>query len=74
MPPLSDVRPDLRAGLQDEGFQAAVEQVGGGGQPDRAGADDHHRQARAGGGSGVGILGREGRWPLSRVIGCSSSI
>jgi hypothetical protein len=43
MPPLGDVRPDLGTGLEDEGFQAAVEQVGSGGQSDRAGPDDHHR-------------------------------
>jgi hypothetical protein len=57
--PLGDVGPDLRAGLKDEGFQAAVEQVGGGGQADRAGADHHHRQAGVRGGSAVGVLGRE---------------
>ena len=60
VPPLSNVGPDLGTGLEDEGFQAAVEQVGGGGQPDRAGPDDHHRQAGAGAGGGVGVLDREG--------------
>jgi len=30
MPPLRNVRPDLGTGLQDEGFEAAVEEVGGG--------------------------------------------
>jgi hypothetical protein len=60
VPPLRDVRPDLRACFQDEGFQAAIEQMGGGRQADGAGPDDHHGQAGAGGGGGVGVLDREG--------------
>ena len=59
VPPLGDVGPDLRARLEDEGLQAPVEQVGSGGQPDRAGPNDHHRQAGAGAGGGVGVLDRE---------------
>jgi hypothetical protein len=60
VPPLGDVGADLGARLEDEGFQAPVEQVGGGGQADRAGPDDHHGQAGAGAGGGVGVLDREG--------------
>jgi hypothetical protein len=56
VPPLGDVGADLRAGFQDEGFQAAVQQVGGGGQPNWASSDDHHRESGAGGRGGVGVV------------------
>ena len=39
--PLGDGGSDLVAGLQDQGLQAPFDQVRGGGQPNRAGADDH---------------------------------
>jgi hypothetical protein len=40
--PLGDAGPHLETGLQDEGFQAALQQMGGSGQADRAGPDDHY--------------------------------
>jgi hypothetical protein len=59
VPPLSNARADLGTRLKDEGLQAPVEQVSGGGQTDRAGPDHHHRQAGAGAGGGAGVLDRE---------------
>jgi hypothetical protein len=56
VPPLGDVGADLGTCLEDEGLQAAVEQVGSGGQPDGAGPNDHHRQV----GTGGGVLDRQG--------------
>ena len=44
MRPALHARTDL-AGLQDQRVEAALEQVGGGGQADRAGNHHRHRQA-----------------------------
>ena len=66
MPPLGDVGADLWTGLEDEGFQTAVEQVSGGRQAHRAGPNHHDRQAGAGGGGSVGILNVEGLGAVTR--------
>ena len=49
MAPLGDRRPDPVAGLQHQRLQAPFQQMRGRGQPDRAGADHHHRQRRGAG-------------------------
>ena len=45
------------SGLKDDAVDAALSQVGGRGQADRAGADDRNRQGREGG-HGVGAARR----------------
>jgi hypothetical protein len=67
MPPLSDVIPDLRARLQHKRFEAAVEQVYRGGQPDRASADYDHRQVGEDGGGTIETLRRQ---QLAPGLGC----
>ncbi|ELS54835.1 hypothetical protein STVIR_4194 [Streptomyces viridochromogenes Tue57] len=49
--PLAHRRPGGRAGFQDEGFDAPVDEVGGGGQADGAGSD--HDDGQLGGGGRV---------------------
>jgi hypothetical protein len=49
--PRADGRAGIRTTLDDDGVEAALEQVSGGGKADRARADDKGGQLR---GSGVG--------------------
>lgn len=48
MGPLADGAGRARAGLQDQGFQTAFDEMGGGGQTDGAGADDYNGQPAGG--------------------------
>jgi hypothetical protein len=68
VPPLGDVGADLRTRLEYKGFQAAVEQVGGGGQPDRPDPDHHHRESGLGGEVASGLSTQAG-WSLSCGMG-----
>ena len=61
VPPCPDARSDLVAGLEDDEVDAPLDQVGCGGQPDRAGADDRDRKGReAVGGRRREVSGRAG--------------
>ncbi len=60
--PVTDGTSGGRAGLQDQGFQAAFDEVCGGGQAGRAGSDDHDGQVLlVHGGGSFGFLGTGGR-------------
>jgi hypothetical protein len=58
--PLGDAGTDLWARFEDEGFQATVEEVGGGGQPYWTGSDDHHGEPGPGGWGCVGVIDPHG--------------